>query len=268
MLIRVGCVAVAAALVLSLPAPAEESHPPHWGYSADDGPARWAELSPEWEICAGGRRQSPIDLHRTSAAEKEPLRFSYRPADFQIVRHEHVLDFLDNGHTIQVNWDDGSSVRVGEHEYGLLQFHFHAPSEHTVDGRRFPMELHLVHRDEDGNLAVVGVLVEEGARNSAYDVIWSNLPESSGEKRHLEGVHLEVDDLVPQAGGTWRYEGSMTTPPCTEGVRWLVVMDPVSLSKEQIAAYTSHYSGNNRPVQSSNNRILLEVSGPEESTSP
>ena len=257
----------AAALLLALTLPvqaADEGHAPHWGYGEGDGPARWAQLNPEWATCNSGRRQSPIDLHQAKATEKEPLRFSYRPASFQIARHEHVLDFLDNGHTVQVNWDEGSNARVGDHEYPLVQFHFHAPSEHTVDGKHFPMELHLVHQDADGNLAVVGVLIEEGAKNAAYDVIWSNLPEAPGETRHLEDVILEVDELVPDAGGTWRYEGSLTTPPCSEGVRWFVTERPVSLSKEQIAAFTSHYSSNNRPVQPTNNRIVLEVSGPDE----
>jgi len=247
---------------------AEEEAHPHWGYGPEDGPAHWAELSREWASCGSGRRQSPIDLHKPTPGEEEPLRLAYRPASFRIRRQEHVLDVLDNGHTIQIDWDEGSHARVGDHEYALVQFHFHAPSEHTVDGRHFPMELHLVHKDQDGKLAVVGVLLEEGERNKAYDVIWSNVPEESGGKRHLENVRLEVEDLIPKTGGTWRYEGSLTTPPCSEGVRWFVATEPVSLSKEQIAAYTRHYTGNNRPVQPSNDRVIVEVPRSDEPAGP
>lgn len=230
--------------------------PAHWGYGDSDGPAIWSELSPEYALCRDGREQSPVDISQAEAREHSEMMLAYRPAGLKIIRHEHVVDVGDNGHTIQVNFDEGSTLTVGETSYDLKQFHFHAPSEHTVDGAHFPMEMHLVHQSTDGALAVLGVLVAEGAENAAFAPIWSNLPDEPGEIRHLDHLTINVDDLLPAGHGTYRYSGSLTTPPCSEAVSWFVAVEPIELSAEQIGAFTSIFSGNNRPVQPLNDRTV------------
>ena len=230
--------------------------PVHWGYEESNGPAVWAELSPAYGLCRDGREQSPVDISRAQARQHPELLLAYRPARLEIIRHEHVVDVVDNGHTIQVNYDEGSTLTVGETSYDLKQYHFHAPSEHTVDGAHFPMEMHLVHQSADGALAVLGVLIAEGAKNSAFEPIWSNLPDEPGETWHLDHLSVNVDDLLPAGHGTYRYSGSLTTPPCSEGVSWFVVVEPIELSAEQIGAFTSIFSGNNRPVQPLHDRMV------------
>lgn len=233
---------------------------PHWGYGAEDGPAKWAALSADWSVCDSGRTQSPIDL-----VEKEPgragpgLTLDYRPTSLKIARNGYVADVLNNGHTIQIDVQEDSELRTAGRRYQLLQYHFHAPSEHAVAGRRFPMEMHLVHRSVDGELAVVGVLIEEGAWNPAAGEIWENLPAKEGEQAHYENVEIDPSDLIPPQHRWYHYRGSLTTPPCTEGVEWFVIADPISLSKRQIQNYTSLYSGNARPLQAQNTRkVTLE----------
>jgi carbonic anhydrase len=169
---------------------------------------------------------------------------------------EHVADTVNNGHTIQVTYTEGDTLTVGDTGYELVQYHFHAPSEHTVAGKHFPMEMHLVHRSAAGALAVVGVLIEEGAANAAFDPIWSTLPKGKGAESHLEHVKVDVDDLLPKTRTVWRYDGSLTTPPCSEGVKWLVMTTPVALSAAQIAAFTAVVEPNSRPVQPRNGRVI------------
>jgi carbonic anhydrase len=223
--------------------------PVHWGYETHNGPAVWAQLSPEYALCAEGQEQSPIDLSKAKFAEPPTLAKDYKPASLKIIRHEHVVDVIDNGHTIQVNYDEGSVLQVGEQIYTLQQFHFHAPSEHTIGGRHFPMEVHLVHQSSDGELAVVGLLVAEGAYNPAFEPIWDHLPDEPGQEVHLEQVQVHVDDLLPTNRETYRYRGSLTTPPCSEGVSWLVAAEAIELAPEQISQFTSIIPANNRPVQ-------------------
>ena len=221
----------------------------HWGYGTRDCPAVWAELSPAYALCGTGPEQSPIDLRDAEVVDHAPMLHDYEPSSLQIIRHEHVVDVVDNGHTIQVDYDDGSTLQVGADRYELAQFHFHAPSEHTIDGRRFPMEMHLVHRSASGGFAVLGVLIEEGAHHPAFDPFWGRLPQRPGERLHLEHVQVDIDDLLPESQATYRYRGSLTTPPCSEGVRWFVAVEPIALSAAQIDAFTSIIHGNARPVQ-------------------
>lgn len=237
----------------------ETSHgrgPAHWGYGADDGPASWAALSPDYATCASGRAQSPIDLAASTTADRVPTATNYRAAKLRVIRHEHVVDVIDNGHTIQVNYDEGSNLQLGETGYELKQYHFHAPSEHTIDGRNFPMEMHLVHRSAGGKLAVLGVLIEEGAHNPAFEPVWANLPDEAGKEIHHEHVMVNIDDLLPAEHRMYRYEGSLTTPPCSEDVSWFVAVQLIELSADQIAAFSSIFPGNNRPVQPLNDRTV------------
>jgi carbonic anhydrase len=221
----------------------------HWGYDQENGSADWAKLSPDYALCGEGRQQSPVDLRQPVPAEQPEVVRDYKPVSLRIRRHEHVVDIIDNGHTIQVNDDQGSTLRIGETLYELKQYHFHAPSEHSVDGRHFPMEMHLVHQSAKGELAVLGVFIAEGAHNPAFDPVWANLPRQPGQEVHLEHVTVNVGHLLPERHQAYRYRGSLTTPPCSEGVRWLVASHPIALSTAQIAAFTSIFLGNNRPVQ-------------------
>lgn len=229
---------------------------PHWTYEGETGPASWGKLSADFSACSSGRSQSPIDIGKTSPASLPELRAAFRPAELRIVHHEHLADAINNGHTIQVNYSQGDTLTVGNASYDLAQYHFHGPSEHTVGGKHSPMEMHLVHKSGAGGLAVVAVLIEEGAHNAAFDPVWSNLPKQKGVETHFEHVKVNVDDLLPRARTTYRYDGSLTTPPCSEGVKWLVMTTPVHLSPEQIGAFTALIKGNNRPIQPSNGRAI------------
>ena len=239
--------------------PSERS-PIHWGYSAEDGPARWDALSPDWALCGKGRSQSPVDLGGAKPAGAVELGFGYQPASLKIIHHEHVVDVLNNGHTIQVNYDEGSTIDIQGTRFELLQYHFHAPSEHTVGARHFPMEMHLVHQSQSGEVAAVGVFIEAGAHNAAFEPVWEHVPKETGKQEHLEHVVVDVDQLLPSDRRTYRYPGSFTTPPCSEGVHWLVFVEPIQLGQEQIDAFRAVVKVNNRPVQSLEGReVLIET---------
>ncbi len=167
-------------------------------------------------------------------------------------------DIIDNGHTIQITVDEGSTFTFGDKTYSLKQFHFHTPSEHTIDGEHAPMEMHMVHQSEDGSLAVVGVLFKEGAvPNENFAKIVANLPNAKGESKHITDINLELKVHLPNDNYAYHYVGSLTTPPCSEGVQWLVLRDPVSLTTEQIAAFSSRIGPNNRPTQPVNDRTVM-----------
>ncbi|MGR3310783.1 MAG: carbonic anhydrase [Candidatus Brocadiales bacterium] len=225
----------------------------HWGYEGEAGPEAWGELSPDFALCSNGMNQSPIDISGAAKKNLTDIVFDYRLT---------TLDILNNGHTIQVNYDKGSSIVIdGTGRYKLKQFHFHAPSEHTVNGKHFAMEMHLVHQSDDGELAVVGVLIEDGIYNWSFIPVWDNLPAGSGEEHHLNNVMVNVKDLLPGNRLYYRYDGSLTTPPCTEGVKWFVLTTPIKLSESQVASFKAIVHNNNRPVQPLNNReVLMDAS--------
>jgi carbonic anhydrase len=235
-----------------------DSHVAHWGYAADNGPATWGSMNSEWALCAKGRKQSPIDLTNPAITELPAVDLD-RPDDgeFDVLTQAGVIGALDNGHTIQVNSKTGEKLTVGGKAYALVQFHFHAPSEHTVDGRHFPMEMHFVHQAADGALAVVGVLVQEGAPNPGIAPLWAQLAEAPGTETAVEIRAEFAEPVFPNVGaGFYHYVGSLTTPPCSEGVQWYVRKTFTSLSKEQIAEFKAVYDHNNRPVQGLNERAL------------
>ena len=239
------------------PATEHGAGPAHWGYGEDDGPANWAALSSDYVTCASGREQSPIDI--AAATTDDPMQMSkdYKAGSLNIIRQEHVVDVINNGHTIQVNYDEGSNLQFGGVSYELKQYHFHAPSEHTIEGRHYPMEMHLVHQSAAGELAVLGALIEQGNHNPAFEPVWANLPDEVGEEVHHQQLAVNVDDLLPVDHNTYRYRGSLTTPPCSEGVSWFVAVEPIELSANQIAAFTAIFQGNNRPTQPLNDRTVF-----------
>ena len=235
----------------------DDEHAVHWGYEADNGPNIWGSMNSAWALCAEGREQSPIDL--TNATETElPAVTIDTPSEqeVEVLNQAGVIHELDNGHTIQVNSKVGT-MTVGDEIYALVQFHFHAPSEHTVDGERFPMEMHFVHQATDGALAVVGVLLEQGAANPGITPLWAQLPEAAGTVTTVQIPAGFADHIFPNVGsGFYHYDGSLTTPPCSEGVKWYVRKMPTELSKDEIAAFTAVYNHNNRPAQALNGRAL------------
>lgn len=227
---------------------AKESHAPHWSYAGAQGPEMWDALSPDFEACGRGTQQSPINITGGVDAETPEIAFDYHP---------EVVRFVNNGHTIQENFDGTCTIQLGEHSYNLVQFHFHTPSEHQVDGRSFPLEAHFVHKDADGHLAVVGVLFEEGEENPVLDVLEAYMPTAAGQSRTVDGLSIDPISLIPFDHRYVTYPGSLTTPPCSEGVHWLVLDAHQTASKEQIAVIHDIIGDNARPVQPANDRQVL-----------
>jgi len=213
----------------------------HWTYEGEGEPAHWAELREEFGQCALGHHQSPIPLSGdAAAADLADVDLAYGPT---------AVNMLNNGHTIQVDQVVDNRMILDGEPYQLLQFHFHAPSEHVVDGRSYPLEMHLVHRNESGELAVVGVFIAEGAANSAFDPVWAHLPAAETDGAIPTGATVDVAALLPAERAHYHYNGSLTTPPCSENVSWMVMKTPVEMSAAQIAAFTAIMDGNNRPLQ-------------------
>jgi len=242
------------------PPPGQEhsSESPHWSYAGDYGPDRWAALDESFETCGTGRDQSPIDLAGAVASQGSRVDWSYDAAALEVSFNELPADLVDNGHTVQVSYPGGSLLHLVDGDYELAQFHFHAPSEHTVDGAHFPLEVHLVHVGPEGRLAVVGVFVTPGEAHEELAAIAENLPRP-GETRYFEDVVIDVNALVPSGPGYYAYDGSLTTPPCSEGVQWFVMETPLSAAPTDIETIAAAVDGNNRPVQATGNRTIALV---------
>jgi carbonic anhydrase len=228
-----------------------QTHPSgthEWDYGKEVGPLQWGDLKPEFASCKAGHRQSPVDIRATAKADLPAIQFDYRPSPLRIV---------DNGHTIQVTYAPGSSIRVGDARYALKQFHFHRPSETTVQGRSSDMELHLVHADEAGRLAVVGVLLERGPESALVRELWKDVPHEKEKEARLDAVRINAADLLPADRGYYAFEGSLTTPPCTENVTWFVLKAPESISKGQADAFGRIYRRDARPTQPLYGRDVL-----------
>lgn len=220
-----------------------------WDYEGDNGPQHWGELDKAYAACSTGRHQSPIDISDPVDRDLPPITFNYDTGTTEII---------NNGHTVMIEYAPGSTITVDGHTYELKQFHFHAPSEHTVDGEHFPMEAHLVHADEDGNLAVVAVFYRIGQTNVTLSKLWQHLPHQAGIKHYLP-AHHNVSHLMPDNRDYYSYTGSLTMPPCTEGVRWLILKTPVRLLKDHIDQFKAVVEQpDNRPVQPLNDRIVVE----------
>ncbi len=236
-------------------APSHED--PHWSYEDKTGPANWGSISPKWSACSQGKSQSPIDIGKTTKADFPEMKANFKPAQLKIIHHTHMADAINNGHTVQVNYTEGDTLTIGDEQFQLLQYHFHSPSEHTVGGKHYPMEMHMVHKSAGGKLAVVGVFIEKGKHNAAFDPIWSNLPKSKGVENHFQKVLVDVNALLPASKTTYRYDGSLTTPPCSEDVKWIIMTTPIQLSAKQVTAFQNITNGNNRPVQPLNGRSIV-----------
>jgi carbonic anhydrase len=221
----------------------------HWGYSGHEGPGHWGELDPKYSACSEGKNQSPVNLTGMIESDLPAIAISYQPGGNEV---------LNNGHTIQVNYKPGSTISVNGHEFELKQLHFHSPSENTIEGKSYPMEAHFVHADKEGNLAVIALMFKTGEQNAELEKAWAHMPEKSGEKYELP-KSVDANMLLPNDRDYYRFNGSLTTPPCSEGVWWLVMKSVSTASKEQIDAFshTMHHP-NNRPVQPANARAILK----------
>jgi carbonic anhydrase len=229
-----------------------KSHNVRWGYEGAGGPAHWGGIKQAYKACSAGQRQSPINLEATEAGRLAPLRIHYKVS---------LIEMVNNGHTVQANYGKGSYITLGKERYDLVQFHFHTPSEHRVAGRSFPMEIHFVHRNKRGQLAVMGVLATFGEYNLAAREIWDRLPARAHTKSANTRTLINARDLLPDETKHFRYSGSLTTPPCSEKVNWLVLQKPVHFSEAQIAKIHHIIGKNARPAQARNSRYLLQSIG-------
>jgi carbonic anhydrase len=228
-----------------------QAHAKHWSYQGETGPQHWGELESKFTSCKIGKMQSPIDLSGSVVQNGKAPEFHYGELKFGVI---------DNGHTIQANVEGESFILLEGKRYDLVQIHFHSPSENTLNGKSFPMEGHLVHKAEDGNLAVIGLffVVGKGSPNRALAKIWDAVP-AEREKLNQSKEKIRPIDLLPSGGAVYLFEGSLTTPPCSEGVKWSVFENVISVPASQIETFRARYSNNARPVQSRNNRIISKV---------
>ena len=215
---------------------------PHWGYEGEMGPENWGK---EFPTCANGKKQSPLNIVGPFEKSKDSLEVSYKSGP---------LRMLNNGHTIQVNIPPGSTAKINGEVFDLLQFHFHRPSEEKVDGKPMAMVAHFVHKSKAGKLAVIGVLLKEGKDNDAINVLWDNAPAKEGPEVKLDKISFDPGKLIPSALAHYAYEGSLTTPPCTEGVNFYILKTPVDISKAQVTKFP--FKMNARPVQPLNGRKI------------
>lgn len=224
-------------------------HEVHWDYKGEGDPARWGDLKPEYAACKTGQAQSPIDIPAETAAVKAgniTLNYSNVP-----------LKVVNNGHTIQVNNSAANTADINGQAYELVQFHFHGPSEHTVGGKGSDLELHLVHKNAEGKLAVIGLMLDKGTENPLVSQIWSNLPTDINQEKEVAGSALDLKAALPADLAYYHYQGSLTTPPCSEGVMWYVLQNRGSVSEAQIAQFTGIFHGDARPVQPLNGREVV-----------
>ncbi|HZV47593.1 MAG TPA: carbonic anhydrase family protein [Thermodesulfovibrionales bacterium] len=228
----------------------EVKHEIHWAYQGEGAPVNWGKLKPEFALCGTGMSQSPIDLSKTYKTKPDAIRFAYK---------ETPLKIVNNGHAVQVNYEPGSSVMIDGQKYELLQFHFHASSEHTVKGAFYDMEMHLVHKSDKDDLAVVGVFLKKGNPNKIIQALWDNLPTEINQENVVDGLSVNASGFLPKDTKYYHYYGSLTTPPCTEGVNWSVLTTPIEVSEEQIQKFKTLMGfDNNRPVLPLNKRFVLE----------
>ncbi len=224
----------------------------HWAYEGENGPQSWAKLKGEFSLCGTGRRQSPINIESgtTLHGPAEPIQFTYTPSSATVV---------NNGHTIQVDVQGDNFITVRGSTYRLLQFHFHTPSEEQINARRFPMVAHLVHKNAEGQLAVVAVLLETGGGNMLIDKVWTYMPLDTGDRVRMPPGSLNLYELLPSDPRYYQFMGSLTTPPCSEGVLWMVLKQPATISQNQYRLFTQLYPNNARPVQALNGRPVREA---------
>lgn len=237
----------------SLRAAIASKEEPHWGYEGETGPELWSDLSPDFGVCTAGQQQSPINLEGGISSELAEVQVDYQ---------EIPLRLIHNGHTVQVNIEPGDHhIILDNKKFDLLQFHFHHPSEHTLNGFHHTMEAHFVHRNSAlGELAVLAVFMKEGSENQALKPVWDFLPTEEGPEEVIEDVIVPINQILPIDRSHYRYFGSLTTPPCSETVHWVVFQQPVEISTAQAQQFARVFSWNARPTQPINRRFVLQSS--------
>lgn len=223
-----------------------------WDYEGPRGADYWSKLDPTYALCNTGKEQSPIDINIAEKADLPRLRFDYKS--------EPLKYLINNGHTIRVNYHDapgsGSSMTAGDKRYQLTQFHFHHPSEETIHGKAYDMEVHFMHQSIDGAVLGVAVFVKQGKANSTVRQLWNHMPTTESKEIEVPGVEIDPSSLLPRDLGYYMYTGSVTAPPCTEGVTWFVLRTPIELSAEQIEAFARLYPHDARSIQPLNARVV------------
>ncbi len=224
----------------------------YWAYEGENGPQTWGRLKPEFSVCATGRRQSPIAIEESTTLQgpAEPIAFNYAPSNATVV---------NNGHTIQVDVQGENTIQVRGSTYRLVQFHFHNPSEEQINAKRYPMVAHLVHRNAEGQLAIVAVMLDVGAASPVVDKVWTYMPLDASDRVRMPNESVQLSDLLPADQRYYQFMGSLTTPPCTEGVLWMVLKQPVTISPAQLKLFTQLFPNNARPIQPSNARPVRDA---------
>ncbi len=224
----------------------------NWAYDGEAGPQAWGKLKPEFSLCGLGKRQSPIAIQSDSALQgpAEAVQFHYTPS---------LGTVINNGHTIQVDLEGDNHITLRNSTYKLQQFHFHTPSEEVVNGRRYAMVAHLEHRNDAGQWAMVSVLMEQGEPNSLIEKVWTYMPLDTNDRVRMPDGLVDMNELLPADQRYYQFFGSLTTPPCTEGVLWLVIKQPLRISPEQFRLFTQLFASNARPVQAVNGRVVREA---------
>jgi carbonic anhydrase len=223
-----------------------------WSYEGANGPEHWGDLDPEYAACNTGKEQSPIDIRNPSKGQLPAIRFEYKSGPLKII---------NNGYTaVRVNYSrgNGNFLIVGDKRYELTQFHFHHPSEESINGRPYEMVAHLMHESSDSKIAGVAVLLKAGRANAAVQQLWEHMPETPGKEELIVGVEVNPTGLLPRETSYYTYMGSITAPPCTEGVTWFVLKTPMDISAEEINAFAKLYPHDVRPLQPLNGRVVKE----------
>jgi carbonic anhydrase len=245
-----------------VPASSHAQWKTHWDYEGPTGAEHWSDLDPAYATCNVGKEQSPIDIRSAEKAQLPTLRFNSKIGPLKYL--------VNNGHTIRVNYHDapetGIVLMVGEERYQLTQFHFHHPSEEYLHGKAFDMVAHLMYQSSDGKVVGVAVLLKAGRANETIRQIWEHMPRTeskvltdfSHQEEEVAGVDIDPAGLLPHDVSYYTYMGSLTAPPCTEGVRWYVLKTPVDISAEQIEAFAKLYPHDVRPLQPQNGRVVLD----------
>lgn len=239
------------AALLALCMTSVSAYASHWSYEGEGSPEHWGELDDAYKTCQSGMNQSPVNIDSTVKAHLSPLKTRYI---------DGPVTLTNNGHTIQAveKTDTQDTITLDKQSWTLQQFHFHSPSENTVHGKKYAMEMHLVHKNAEGELVVVAVMFNKGAANTELNKLWSIMPGLAEQSTTLQ-AHLDLNKLLPKNKTYWRFSGSLTTPPCSEGVTWIVMQHPMTLSAEQLEKFkhTMHHD-NNRPIQLLHGRVVVE----------
>jgi carbonic anhydrase len=254
--LRIGRTTLELLLMAALCAPASlrAQWKTHWSYEGAAGPERWGDLDPEYAACKAGREQSPIDIRGAEKADLPALQFEYKSGPLKYL--------INNGYTIRVNYHDaagsGNFLMVGGEPYHLTQFHFHRPSEEYIQGKPYDMVVHFMHEAGDGKVAGVAVLLKAGRASTTVQRIWEHMPGTESKEEEIGGVEIDPAALLPHDTAYYTYMGSLTAPPCTEGVTWFVLKSPMEISAEEIKAFDQLYPHDVRPLQPLNGRVVKE----------